>query len=374
MDAQVVSFRLSVKSAFFVLICNLDATAESPYATTKQHARQRTQKEYSRRMDNKRDSSALSVSRAESGQKLLNFLQRRINAPVSDFHRWIRTGQVRVNGARARAFDRLNEDDLVRVPPFAERLSAGSGTPAPSSASAGKKRSRLTVVFEDEDVLVLDKPAGLPVQGGTGHRESVASILAEERAHADFVPAPVHRLDRDTSGLLVAGKTYAAVRLLTDALAGRNDERPGKEYLAWVEGTWELPSPSELRDFLAKDRQEQRVRSRAPEKDSEAKEARCIVTCLAERTIHGHSYTLLLIRLLTGRTHQIRVQLAERGHPIAGDPWYGRPGRQDGGLKLHAFRLSIPVPGGKRRTFRLLPPWKDPWKAELPASLPDPEV
>lgn len=321
-------------------------------------------------MDNKRDTSPLSVSRAESGQKLLNFLQRRINAPVSDFHRWIRTGQVRVNGTRARAFDRLNEDDLVRVPPFAERLPAGSG----ASAHAGKKRSRLTVVFENDDVLVLAKPAGLPVQGGTGHRESVASILAEERAHADFVPAPVHRLDRDTSGLLVAGKTYAAVRLLTDALAERNDERPSKEYLAWVEGTWEMPSPSELRDFLAKDRQEQRVRTRAPEKDSEAKEARCIVTRLTERTIHGHPYTLLVIRLITGRTHQIRVQLAERGHPIAGDPWYGRPGRQESGLKLHAFRLSIPVPGGKRRTFRLLPPWKEPWKAEIPESLHDTEA
>lgn len=324
-------------------------------------------------MDNEKDSRALSVSRAESGQKLLNFLQRRISAPVSDFHRWIRTGQVRVNGARARAFDRLNEDDMVRVPPFAERLPAGSGSQSPSPTA--KKRSRLDVVYEDEDVLVLAKPAGLPVQGGTGHRESVASILAGERADADFVPAPVHRLDRDTSGLLVAGKTYAAVRLLTDALAGRSDERPCKEYLAWVEGAWHLPSPTELRDFLVKDRQEQRVKSRGPEKDSEAREARCIVTRLTERSVHGQPYTLLLIRLLTGRTHQIRVQLAERGHAIVGDPWYGRPGsRQQEGLKLHAFRLSIPVPGGQRRTFRLLPPWKDPWKAELPKPLPDPEA
>ena len=219
------------------------------------------QKERSESMDNEKDTRALSVSRAESGQKLLNFLHRRVNAPTADFHRWIRTGQVRVNGARARAFDRLNEDDLVRVPPFAERLPAGSGASAPSSAPAGKKRSRLTVVFEDEDVLVLAKPAGLPVQGGTGHSDSIAARLAEARARADFVPAPVHRLDKDTSGLLVAGKTYAAVRLLTDALAGRGGVPPRKEYLAWVEGAWPGHEEQELSDFLVKNEKAKRMRS-----------------------------------------------------------------------------------------------------------------
>lgn len=314
------------------------------------------QKERSESMDNEKDTRALSVSRAESGQKLLNFLHRRVNAPTSDFHRWIRTGQVRVNGARAKAFDRLAEGDMVRVPPFAERLPAGSAAPA----TAEKKRSRLDIVFENDDVLVLAKPAGLPVQGGTGHRESVASILAEERADAAFVPAPVHRLDKDTSGLLVAGKTYAAVRLLTDALAGRREERPRKEYLAWVEGRWPDDGPKELRDALTKDRRAQRVKASADDED--AKEARCVARKLEERVIHGKIRTLLLIHLLTGRTHQIRVQLASRGHAVVGDPWYGTsegPSREM--LKLHAFRLSIPVPDGTRLDFKLAPPWKGPW-------------
>ncbi len=313
-------------------------------------------------MDNERDTKSLSGSRAESGQKLLSFLQRRVNAPASDFHRWIRTGQVRVNGARAKAFDRLNEGDLIRIPPFAERLPAGSGETLRNEGAAGKKRSRLPIVFEDENILVLAKPAGLPSQDGTGHRESVASILAEERAGAAFVPAPAHRLDKDTSGLLAAGKTYAALRLLTDALAGRGERRPRKEYLAWVEGLWPRAGTVELKDMLAKDERERRVKTLVSDSDrAEAKEARCEVTRLESRSVHGRTRTLLLIRLLTGRTHQIRVQLSSRGHPIVGDTRYG-DGASREGLKLHAFRLSIPLPGGRVRDFELLPPWKGAWR------------
>lgn len=320
------------------------------------------QKERSESMDSAKDTKALSVSRAEAGQKLLNFLHRRVSAPTADFHRWIRTGQVRINGARAKAFDRLNEGDMVRIPPFAERLPSGTGVPSPETS--GNRPSRLDIVFENDDLLVLAKPGGLPVQGGTGHRESVASILAEERCGAAFVPAPVHRLDKDTSGLLMAGKTYAAVRLLTDALAGRGEERPRKEYLAWVEGDWPDDGPSEMRDRLAKDRREQRVKAVSPGSDSgEAKEARSVVTKLESRVVRGRTCSLLLVHLLTGRTHQIRVQLASRGHAVVGDPWYGTgegPSRET--LKLHAFRLSVPVPGGKRLDFELSPPWKGPWK------------
>ena len=319
------------------------------------------QKEHSASMDNVRDTQALSVSRAESGQKLLNFLHRRINAPTSDFHRWIRTGQVRVNGARAKAFDRLNEGDMVRVPPFAERLPSG-GEKAVSPKDP--QHSRLDIVFENDDILVLSKPAGLPVQGGTGHRESVASILAEERADAPFVPAPVHRLDKDTSGLLVAGKTYAAVRLLTDALAGRGEARPHKEYLAWVEGEWPHDGAVELRDRLFKDKREQRMKASSDEADGNgAKEARCEVRKLAVRVARGRKHTLLLVHLITGRTHQIRVQLASRGHAVVGDPWYGTSeGTPRESLKLHAFRLSVPSPEGKTLDFELAPPWKGPWK------------
>lgn len=327
-------------------------------------------------MHSEKNRQALAVSRAEAGQKLLNFLQRRVEAATGEFHRWIRTGQVRVNGSRAKAFDRVEEGDLIRVPPFAVLLPAGSlpgsGTPNSAAPSApqggsGQKRSSLTIVYEDEDLLVVAKPAGLPVQGGTGHSDSIASRLAAERADADFVPAPVHRLDKDTTGLLVAGKTYAAVRLLTDALAGRGGEAPRKEYLAWVEGRWPFSNedgPQELHDFLAKDQKAQRMKTVHSAKAEEGQEARCVVTALETRRIpegpQGREYTLLLVRLLTGRTHQIRVQLASRGHAIAGDPWYGETLRD--GLKLHAYRLVLPLPGGRKRTLELLPPWRGAWK------------
>ena len=329
-------------------------------------------------MDSEKSRQALTVSRAEAGQKLLNFLQRRVEAATGEFHRWIRTGQVRVNGSRAKAFDRVEEGDQVRVPPFAVFLPAGSETKSevrtPSAVrtqdrgeAKNKNSSSLRIVYEDEYLLVIAKPAGLPVQGGTGHSDSIASRLAAERADADFVPAPVHRLDKDTTGLLVAGKTYAAVRLLTDALAGRGGEAPRKEYLAWVEGRWPFSpaeGPQELHDFLAKDQKTQRVKTVRGPKQEEGQEARCIVTALEARRIpegpKGREHTLLLVRLLTGRTHQIRVQLASRGHAIVGDPWYGKSSNE--GLRLHAFRLSLPLPDGKSRTLELLPPWKGAWK------------
>ena len=140
-------------------------------------------------MDSDKNRQALAVSRAEAGQKLLNFLQRRVEAATGEFHRWIRTGQVRVNGSRAKAFDRVEEGDLVRVPPFAVVLPAGGDTAASSAKEArstsprpqnenSKKSSSLRIIHEDEDILVIAKPAGLPVQGGTGHSDSIAARLA----------------------------------------------------------------------------------------------------------------------------------------------------------------------------------------------------
>lgn len=313
----------------------------------------------------------MTVTRAEAGQKLLNFLDRRLKATPSELHRWIRTGQVRLNGGRCKAFARVEEGDIVRVPPFAvpRRVAKESVPPAGTAADA------LPVVWENEDLLVLNKPAGLPTQGGTGHADSVADRLARLYAGADFVPAPVHRLDKDTSGLLLAGKTHAALRRLTDALAGRSGEAPRKEYLAWIRGMWPRESPRELRDMLIRTEGVRKMRTLSPPvatngtpmsaKVPDAREALCLVRPLENRIIDGSSFTLLLLRLITGRTHQIRVQLASRGFPVAGDPRYG-DGR--GGLKLHAFRLTLPPADGENDlVITCPPPWDAPWNVAGPA-------
>ncbi|MCQ2443957.1 MAG: RluA family pseudouridine synthase [Mailhella sp.] len=306
--------------------------------------------------------NGLAVTEAEAGQKLLNFLRRRIDAPDGDLHRWIRTGQVRINGSRAKAFDRLETGGTVRIPPFAAlRRGADAGAP---SRGAGSVPELPPVVYEDGEIIVLAKPAGLPVQGGSGHSDSIASRLAAARAAADFVPAPVHRLDRDTSGLLVAGKTYASVRALTDAFAGRGGRPPHKVYLAWVEGFWREGEKT-LRDFLAKDETAEKMVSVPPSEASSAsaKEALCIVRPMERRSIGGRPHTLLSVELLTGRKHQIRVQLSSRGHPVAGDGRYGKKGK----LMLHAWRLTIPREGMDDLDLELPPPWGGEWAVHHPA-------
>ena len=298
----------------------------------------------------------LQVSEAEAGQKLLSFLARRFDEPQGVLHRWIRTGQVRINGGRAKPFDRVELHDEIRVPPFA-------GVGKQKLPEKGKDRafgSLPPVVAETEDLIVFCKPAGLPVHPGTGHADSLTARLESAFAGSPFMPAPVHRLDRDTSGLLLVGKTYAAVRRLSDALAAHDGV--AKEYLAWVCGKCPWARPERLDDRLGKkagaDGREKVVGNAG---GADEKPASLTVRCLEVR--NGHS--LVLIRLHTGRTHQIRVQLSERGFPLVGDVKYGGPHCGDG-LKLHAARLRV-----DGRAYVSLPPWSGEWKVSAMPELED---
>jgi 23S rRNA pseudouridine955/2504/2580 synthase len=346
----------------------------------------------------------LVVTAAEAGQKLLQYLQRRCGAPQSAIQRWVRTGQVRLNGGRCKPFDRVAEGDVVRVPPFAlaggadapatvadgvPRCAPDSGpgdanvadTPAPPPSSLPPlPPPPPPVVGQAEGLLVLLKPAGLAVQPGTGHADCVTARLAAHHAGADFLPTPAHRLDRDTSGLLLVATSYARLRALSDAFAAR--EGLVKEYLAWVAGRWPHEDARTLRDRLEKQGEPGRQKVRrvaqaglggdaaraavhaapdaAPDAGDAARDAACTVTPLRR----GDAASLLLVRLHTGRTHQIRVQLAGRGHPIIGDRKYGGPAC-DQGMLLHAVRLTLP--DGER--FSALPDWTGQWKVgetELP--------
>jgi len=204
------------------------------------------------------------------------------------------------------------------------------------------------IVAEVPGLLVLNKPAGLPVQPGSGHTDSVTSRLAAHFAHLPFKPTPAHRLDKDSSGLLLAATSYERLRALHEAFARRTLK---KAYLVWVEGAWPEDGLCTLRDLLEKAGGPGREKIRS----GQGKEALCEVLCLHRE----ERRSLLRINLLTGRTHQIRAQLSTRGHPVCGDVKYGAHPRR-GGLLPHAFSLELP----DGECFVCAPPWTGTWAVD----------
>jgi 23S rRNA pseudouridine955/2504/2580 synthase len=282
----------------------------------------------------------LSVGVGEDGVRLDRWLRRRWpHLGQTQIHKLARSGQIRVDGARAKADTRLVAGAMVRVPPLpdAPPPQARDGLNARDTAFALS-----LVLYEDDEVLVLNKPAGLAVQGGTKTSHHIDRLLSAWGEGLDR-PRLTHRLDRDTSGVLVLGKTPNAAARLAGAFAKR---RAQKTYWAIVEnnprpvdGSIEVP----LMKTGVGDRE---MVTPADPKDPRAQPA---VTDFVTVSRAGPRAAWLALRPHTGRTHQLRAHLLAIGHPILGDPKYNTSTSvaTSGPLKLqlHARRLTVPHPG-----------------------------
>jgi 23S rRNA pseudouridine955/2504/2580 synthase len=286
------------------------------------------------------------VTADENNMRVDRFLEARFpGLSFSHIQRIVRKGELRVNGKRADSKDRLEEGQSVRIPPL--RLDA------PKLAASLSETERKTlealkamILFEDDDVLVLNKPAGLAVQGGSGTTRHVDQMLEVMRDAKGQKPRLVHRLDKETSGCLLVAKTRFAATHLTGAFRHRSAR---KIYWALVVG---VPKPKQGRisTYLAKEESEEdsimRIAAHGDEGASHA------VTYYAVVETAGSKLAWVSLKPVTGRTHQLRAHMAHIDHAIIGDPKYFNkenwefPGGLQNRLHLLARRIAIPHPRG----------------------------
>jgi 23S rRNA pseudouridine955/2504/2580 synthase len=295
----------------------------------------------------------LTVDEESAGQRLDNFLIRHLKGvPKTHVYRIIRSGEVRVNKGRAAADTRIETGDVVRLPPvrISDKVAEKAARPAPGR--------EFPLLLEDDALMAIDKPSGVAVHGGSGVSFGVIEQLRQARPQAKLLEL-VHRLDRETSGILLVAKKRSALKHVQDQFRERET---GKTYLALVQGSWPEKLKvidSSLHKYLLPDG-ERRVKVTTQD-DPDGMRSITLVK-VAERL---QGCTLLEVTIKTGRTHQIRVHLASQGHPIAGDDKYGdfewNKALNRQGLKrmfLHAWRLQFTHPTtGKRIELKsALPP------------------
>ena len=300
------------------------------------------------------------VARDEAGMRLDRWFKAHFPAlPFGHLQKLLRTGQVRVDGGRAKTNTRLAAGQRVRVPPLDKtkaepphpRAATAARLPLPSGERGGVRGKgdaeflRSIILYEDDDVLVLNKPMGLAVQGGSGTVRHVDGMLGALREKDGQRPRLVHRLDKDTSGCLLVAKTRFAAAALAKTFRSRSAR---KIYWALVVG---VPKPKQGRvsTFLARETggERMRVARHGEEKASHAVTYYAVVDQAAQKL------AWLSLKPVTGRTHQLRAHMAHIGHPIVGDEKYfdienwELPGGMQNRLHLLARRIVIPHPRGK---------------------------
>jgi 23S rRNA pseudouridine955/2504/2580 synthase len=285
----------------------------------------------------------LLVDEGSEGQRLDNFLLRVLKGvPKTHVYRVIRSGEVRINKGRAAADTRLVLGDEVRLPPvrMAEPKAEGAVPPR-----------EFAVLFEDDHLLAIDKPAGVAVHGGSGVAFGVIEQLRRARPAAKFLEL-VHRLDKETSGVLLLAKKRSALTHVQDQFRERGTV---KIYVALVNGVW--PASKKVIDVALLKTLDAKGERHVRAADAANSDARRSIT-LVKVAKQFARQTLLDVTLKTGRTHQIRVHLAHEAHPIIGDPKYGdfaanrlmaRGEHRFARMFLHARHLAIDHPGSGER-------------------------
>lgn len=251
------------------------------------------------------------ASSEDAGQRLDNFLLRVLKGvPKTLIYRIIRKGEVRVNKGRAQASQRLEAGDLIRIPPVKVASKGEEIIPPEQQISKIEK----LILFEDKDLLVVNKPAGMAVHGGSGVDWGLVELVRQARPLARRIEL-AHRLDRDTSGVIILAKKVSVLRSLHDQFRANQVLRKYKALLvgAWPENLYKVDLP--LRRFNLESG-ERRVEVHSSGKPSESRFK------LLEKFTQA---SLVEVQLITGRTHQIRVHSQANSHPIVGDDKYGKP-------------------------------------------------
>ncbi len=322
------------------------------------------------------NTQTLQVTADEEGMRLDRWFKRRLpTLSLSHLNKIVRTGQVRVDGARVKTATRLAAGQKVRIPP----MEIAPVPPKPKISEEDKRAIRDMILYEDEDLMVLNKPFGLAVQGGSGTTRHIDGMLASLANEQGERPVLVHRLDRDTSGVLLVAKTRKVAAQLGEIFRSRQAQ---KIYWALVEG---VPKPAQGRIslFLAKgEGMETRPSARGAQKDRAQMEKMRIVKHGDDDAQHSVTYYTIVDKIaprlawlsmkpITGRTHQLRAHAEAIGHPIIGDPKYHGAAKDprkhdpmrsvpdDVEHKLHllARRLVLPHPrGGTLDVTAPLPP------------------
>jgi 23S rRNA pseudouridine955/2504/2580 synthase len=277
------------------------------------------------------------VDEDNAGQRVDNYLMAQVrDLPRSIIYRIIRKGEVRVNKGRVKPDTRLKAGDEVRIPPVTRKEKPAQVVPGSRVQSV----METAIVFENDQMLVVNKPSGIAVHGGSGLDFGLIEVLRAARPQSKFLEL-VHRLDRDTSGLIMVAKKRSALRFLQDEL---RQKRIRKQYHALVSGQWNQ-DVAKVREPLL--RFELKTGERRVRVDPAGKESLTLFRCLQQ----FGGYSLVEASPVTGRTHQIRVHSAWAGHPIAGDDKYMddvslKAFRSVGGerLMLHARALEFTLP------------------------------